>query len=394
MHPNRQTTSNAAECFSFVSASFASPRLNPLLATFPLVLSLLASASMAAPTDSADMTPAIEAIRKKHGLPGLAAVVVKDGRLCDRVAVGIRKEGDAAVVTTNDLFHIGSCTKSMTATLTAMLIEEGKLRWDTTLAEVFPELKGKINQQYESVTVEQLLRNRGGVPSAPPAAAWRQAWQQSGTPTQQRLEFINAVLAQPPEVAPGTKMVYSNQGFAVVGAILERVTGVDFEVLMTQRLFKPLHMDSAGFGPPGTEGLVDQPWGHVRDSGRWVPRWGDNPPAIAPAGRVHCSLDDLARFTVLHLGKGSSLLKPETLTKLHTPPEGGDYACGWVVLKRGWAGGNALMHNGSNTMWYVVMWLSPEKNFCVIAGTNAAGAGAERGCDEVAASMIQHWLAK
>ena len=86
-------------------------------------------------------------------------------------------------MTTNDVFHIGSDTKSMTATLTAMLIEEGKLRWDTTIADVFPELKGKMDKQYEAVTVEQLLTHRGGVPGAPPAAAWKRAWEQKGTPT-------------------------------------------------------------------------------------------------------------------------------------------------------------------------------------------------------------------
>ena len=155
-------------------------------------------------------------------------------------------------------------------------------------------------------------------------------------------------------------------------------------------------MDSAGFGPPGTTGAVDQPWGHTRKLFITLPLQEDNPPAISPAGRVHCSLDDLARFTIFHMRRNQTggLLKPETLGKLHTPPEGGDYACGWVVVKRGWAGGNALMHNGSNTMWYVVMWLAPEKNFSVVVGTNLAGTDAEQGCDEVASAMIHHWLAQ
>lgn len=350
----------------------------------------------AALPESKDMSPAIEAIRQKHDLPALAVVVVKDGWICDRVAVGVRKWGDPTPVTTNDVFHIGSCTKAMTATLTAMLIEEGKLRWDTTIADVFPELKGKMDKQYESVTVGQLLTHRGGVPGTPPADAWKRAWEQHGTPTQQRREFIAAVLRQPPEAAPGTKMIYSNQGYAIIGAMLEKLTGTPWETLITDRLFKPLHMDSAGFGPPGTAGAVDQPWGHTRKLNVIQPLQSDNPPAIAPGGRVHCSLDDLARFTIFHLQRGQTggLLKPETLDKLHTPPAGGDYACGWVVLKRGWAGGNALMHNGSNTMWYVVMWLAPEKDFSVVVGTNIAGPDAEQGCDEVAAAMIHNWLAE
>ncbi len=336
----------------------------------------------------------LEDIRKKHDLPALAVVVVKDGKICGRAAVGVRKWGNPTPVTTNDVFHIGSCTKSMTATLTAMLIEEGKLKWDTTIADVFPEWRGQMDKQYETVTVEQLLTHRGGVPGAPPAAAWKRAWDQDGTPTEQRREFIQAVLKQPPEAAPGTKMIYSNQGYAIVGAMLEKLTGTSWETLITERLFKPLHMDTAGFGPPGTIGAVDEPWGHTRKLLVTVPLQSDNPPAISPAGRVHCSLDDLARYTIFHMQRGQAdgLLKPETLVKLHTPPPGGDYACGWVVVKRGWAGGNALMHNGSNTMWYVVMWLAPEKDFSVVVGTNIAGPDAEKGCDEVAAAMIQNWL--
>jgi CubicO group peptidase (beta-lactamase class C family) len=354
-------------------------RVATLAATFP---------------ESKDMSHAIETIRQKHDFPALAAVVVKDGQICDRVAVGVRKWGDLTPVTTNDVFHIGSCTKAMTATLTAMLIEEGKLSWDTTIADVFPELKGQMDKQYEIVTVEQLLTHRGGVPGTPPAAAWQRAWEQKGTPAQQRREFIEAILSQPPAAPPGTKMIYSNQGYAIIGAMLEKLTGTPWETLITDRLFKPLHMDSAGFGPPGKVGAVDQPWGHTRKLTTIQPLQSDNPPAIAPGGRVHCSLDDLARFTIFHMQRGGGLLKPETLVKLHTPPAGSDYACGWVVLKRGWAGGNALTHNGSNTMWYVVMWLAPEKNFSVIAATNIAGPDAEQGCDEVAAAMIQNWLGK
>jgi hypothetical protein len=99
---------------------------------------------------------------------------------------------------------------------------------------------------------------------------------------------------------------------------------------------------------------------------------------------------------MFHLQRSATngLLKPETLAKLHTPTAGGDYACGWVVLQRGWAGGTALMHNGSNTMWYIVMWLAPEKNFAVIAATNIFGDDAEQGCDEAATAMIFKWLPK
>jgi len=376
--------------------------LAPLLLVLAVsIIAIIAHAAMK--TNSVtNTTPAtsIEAICQAHGVPALAVVVAKDGQICDRAGAGVRKWGDPTPVTTNDVFHIGSCTKSMTATLAAMFIEQGKLRWDTTIADVFPELKGQMDKRYENVTVEQLLHHRGGVPHEPPSAAWKRAWQEIGTPTEQRREFIEAVLSAPPAAAPGTKMIYSNQGYVIVGAMLEKISGEAFESLMTEKLFKPLHMDTAGFGPPGTKDKVDQPWGDVHKLLLTVPMQSDNPPVLSPAGRVHCSLDDLERFAMFHLQENATngLLKPETLARLHKPDGTNisspveNYACGWVILKRGWAGGRTLWHNGSNTMWYIVMWLAPEKNFCVIAATNVAGDDAEKACDDAAVAMIHKWL--
>jgi CubicO group peptidase (beta-lactamase class C family) len=344
------------------------------------------------PPATNDPAQAIEAIRKKYNLPALAVVVVKDGVICDRVAVGVRKNGDPTPITTNDIFHLGSCTKSMTATLAGMLIDEGKLRWDTTIAEVFPELKGTMDPQYENATVEQLLTQRGGVPSDPPGAAWKEAWKQEGTPTEQRRQFIEAVLSRPPAAAPGSKMIYSNQGYAIVGAMLEKITGTPWETLITDRLFKPLHMDTAGFGPPGTIGKVDEPWGHAHKLFMNIPLQVDNPPAIGPAGTVHCSLDDFARYAIFQMEDQPALLKPETLARLHTPAAGDEYACGWIVTKRGWAGGNALWHNGSNTTFYFAVWLAPNKKFAVITATNTGADNAFDACDDADVYMIQHWL--
>ncbi len=245
----------------------------------------------------------------------------------------------------------------MTATLAALLVEEGKLQWTTTIGQVFPELK--MDKRYEAVTLEQLLMHRGGCPANPPAAAWARAWEQKGAATEQRLQFIQAVLSQPPAAAPGSQFIYSNQGYSIAGAMLEKLAGKPWETLLTEKLFRPLGMKSAGFGAPGAIGKLDQPWGHARS-----------------------------------LSSTTNLLKPESFRKLHTPPAGEDYAFGWLSLERGWAGGKALMHNGSNTMWYLVMWLAPERNFAVIAATNIAGTNAEKGCDDAASAMIQKWLAK
>jgi CubicO group peptidase (beta-lactamase class C family) len=344
----------------------------------------------------------LETIRVKHKFPALAAAVVVDGKIVTTNAVGFRKHGGTEAVTVNDKFHIGSVTKSMTATVAAMLVEQGKISWTTTIGESFPDDGEELHPDYRRVTLEQLLAHRGGAPGSAPKVLWIKAWNASGPPAEQRLEFVRGILARKPEARPGTRKIYSNQGYAIAGVMLEKAAGKPWEALMRSMLFEPLGMDTAGFGAPATPGEVDQPWGHTKGLFTGIepvppgPR-ADNPSAIGPAGTVHCSLPDLAAYAAFHMagerGEGK-LLKAETFKKLHAPVGEDDYALGWVVLEREWAGGRALMHNGSNTMFYIVVWMAPERNCAVIVATNAGVDAAFAGCDEAARKLIQQFFPK
>jgi hypothetical protein len=117
----------------------------------------------------------------------------------------------------------------------------------------------------------------------------------------------------------------------------------------------------------------------------------DNPPAIGPAGTVHCSLADLAHYGALHaLGDkyGTLFLKREGFVKLHTPVAGEEYALGWKSLPRSWAGGSALTHEGSNGMFFAVIWIAPAKGAVLVAATNAGGKPATEATDEAIEVMI------
>src|SRR4051812_38828906 len=83
----------------------------------------------------------LEAIRKKFHLPALTAAAVRDGRIVELAATGVRKYGEDEEVTVDDAWHLGSCTKSMTAPLAAMLVEQQKIPWTSTVGDVFPELR-------------------------------------------------------------------------------------------------------------------------------------------------------------------------------------------------------------------------------------------------------------
>ena len=345
----------------------------------------------------------LETIREKHDLPALAAAVVVDGKTVMTNAVGFRKDGGSERVTADDKFHLGSVTKSMTATVAAMLVEQGRISWTTTIREAFPEMRGEIHPDYLDVTLEQLLSHRSGAPGSAPGDLWRKAWEANGTAAEQRLGFIKGILARQPETKPGTRFIYSNQGYTIAGVMLEKASGRTWEDLLRSMLFEPLGMTTAGFGAPASVGKVDQPWGHKKDkfpgSEPVSPGSGaDNPLAISPANAVHCSMGDLAKYAAFHMagerGK-SELLKAESFKKLHTAvADNDDYALGWRVLKRPWANGRALMHNGSNTMFYVVVWMAPEKNCAVIVASNAGAEEAFKGCDEVAGRLIEQYFGK
>jgi CubicO group peptidase (beta-lactamase class C family) len=354
-------------------------------------------------THSSDRTSQmLEEIRVKHKFPALAASVIVDGNIVATEAVGFRRHGGTEKVTADDKFHVGSVTKSMTATVAAMLVEQGKISWTTTIGESFPELRNDIHADYLGVTLEQLLAHRGGAPASPPTLLWAKAWEAKGTPAEQRLAFIEGILARKPEAQPGTKKIYSNQGYTIAGVMLEGASGKTWEELMRSMLFEPLQMTSAGFGAPATPDKIDQPWGHTRKTFTGIqavppgPR-ADNPLAISPAGAVHCSLGDLAKYAAFHIagarGKSTSL-KSDMFKKLHSPVSGDDYALGWIVLERKWAGGRALMHNGSNTMFYIVVWMAPERNCAVIVATNIGGGETFAGCDEAAGKLIQQFFPK
>lgn len=340
------------------------------------------------------------AVRQERQLPALAAAVVRDGQLLCADAVGVRKHDGLDAVTAQDKFHIGSCTKSMTATIAAMLVEQGRLTWQTTIGEVFPDLTETMHPQYRAVTLEQLLMHRGGTPDTLDANdLWGRLWRHKGTPGEQRLFLLRELTLLPPAAPPGTRTIYSNAGYAIAGAMLERVTSTAWEELMRTMLFVPLGMTSAGFGAPAVDSPA-QPWGHLERAGKIVavppqPN-GDNPPFLGPAGTVHCSITDFARYAAFHLrgarGSNRLLLTADSFRKLRTPAAGQDYALGWAVARRDWAGGDALTHAGSNTMFYAVIWLAPQKNFAVVVATNLGGERAAEATDQAAWRLIQKFL--
>lgn len=368
------------------------------------VLLLTAFVAPATQPAARDLAPVIAPIVEKHKLPAMAAAVIEGTTVVGLGAVGVRAAGSTEPVTTNDLWHLGSCTKAMTATLAAALVEKGSLAWNTTIGDVFSDIP--MNDAWRAVTLDQLLHNRAGAPAdLNRDGLWANLFTHAGTPREQRLDLCRGVLAWEPDVAPGEKFIYSNAGFALAGAMLERKSGKAWEDLMREHVFAPLTITHAGFGAPGSAETVDQPRGHRAGISTPPGPRSDNPAAIGPAGTVHMSITDWARFVSAHLigERGESPLLPAPAFKhLHEPvpdPQT-EYAAGWLVMSRPWAKGDqpqdtgrVLMHNGSNTMWYCVTWLAPERNFAILITCNQGDKGADAACDEAAGALVEDYLA-
>lgn len=337
-----------------------------------------------------DVTGALETIRKTHGIPALAAAIVTPDGAAEVVATGVRKAGRPIRVTTGDLWHLGSDTKVMTATLAGTFVAEGKLSWDAKLPALFPELASRISPQLRDVTFADLLTHRAGLIENLP---WSDIAEQGGSLQKQRARAAKILLTSPPDYPVGSHH-YSNAGYVLAGAILERIGGKSWEELITERIFRPLDMKTAGFGGVGTPGRVDEPWGHGED-GRPVPRNGpqaDNPAVMGPAGTVHASIEDWAKFLADQLRGASgqkALLPPAIYADIQTPPPGETYAFGWGVQRRPWAGGKVLTHAGSNTMNLAICWLAPRRQFGVLACANQAGPAASAACDEAVQLLIR-----
>lgn len=346
----------------------------------------------------------------RYELPAVAAAIVKGGKVVAVGAVGTRKAGAKIPVTVNDRFHLGSDTKAMTALLAAMFVEEGKIRWNSTVSEVFPEFSTKIDPGLRRVTLEQLLSHTSGIPSDNTVFGdlLAKSMLQDGNLDELRYWLVQQWIVEPLESEPGTKFAYANMNYVIVGAIIERVAGKTWDELITERVFAPLGLRSAGLGSQATLGKIDAPLGHVVIDGRTKPFLagpnGDNPPIIGPAGIAHMSVLDFARWAGWNAGEGKrgpKLVQPETLKKLHTPvismpdkkdaapgtPPRGKYALGWGQLPVEWAPEPLIYHGGSNEKNLAHIWLEPKRDFAMVLVTNIGGSKANEALNALAPEL-------
>jgi len=329
-----------------------------------------------------------ELLTVQFEIPSISSLYMHRGEIIEHNTEGLKISTQKDLIEKNDAYHLGSCTKAMTATLAAILIEEGKLDWSTTLSELLPELK--MHPDFSTITFESLFIHRAGLPVNHYEVFEKIRYM----PVMDGRELVaQTLLTSSPETLPGSKFSYSNFNYIIAGHILEKLTGKSWEALMKEKIFAPLEMSTCGFGP------APEVWGHIRSaSGKISPVFSDNPAALGPAGTVHCSLPDWGKFLSIHergFNGDDIFLSRESFKKLHSVHPSNDSAYtygGWLLLYRSWAKGPVLTHAGSNTMNFAQVWIAPSLHGIFMGATNISGEKAEQATDKATGRLIEKYF--
>ncbi|GGJ19644.1 serine hydrolase domain-containing protein [Deinococcus roseus] len=324
----------------------------------------------------------------QHKLPSLSITLFNEKAILQQSAKGVRKYGSPEEVTLQDVHHLGSITKSMTATLIATYVESHKLSFQSKLKELLPDTE--MREEYQNITIDQLLSHRSGiVDDLEPQPGW---WDASIPLATRKADFIKDLLQTPLKHAPGTAFEYSNPGYALLAAILEKVGKKPFETLIETQLFNPLHMKGCSMGYTWDVSSVSQPWPHVLQAGVPVPVppvyptqennlvVAGNTEVIDGADNVRCPMSDLVLYGQAHMngenGK-NGFLKASTFQELHKDHYGDQYGYGWVVNKTD-SGELVLGHDGSNTLNYASLILIPAFELGTVGVSNIGGDEAQK----------------
>jgi serine-type D-Ala-D-Ala carboxypeptidase/endopeptidase len=304
--------------------------------------------------------------REKEGVGIVIAVVDRDGHRI--VSYGALERGDPRLVDGDTLFEIGSITKVFTALLAADMQRRGELRLDDPIEKFVPATAKIPERAGRKITLGDLATHTSALPRMPENFSPKNAEDPYADYTDERLFSFLSSYQLKRDI--GVKFEYSNLGFGLLGQGLARRAGTDYESLVKSRICVPLGMTSTEITlTPNLERRFAA--GHSSDLVT-VSRW--DIPALAGAGALRSSANDLAKFLAAAMGYTKTPLAPAFKTLLSvTRPTGApfiDSALGWAVDTRG--GGKIIWKNGGTGGYRTFIGYSPKSGVGIVALSNAS----------------------
>jgi CubicO group peptidase (beta-lactamase class C family) len=279
----------------------------------------------------------IERVMDQHAIPGLTIGVVDGGRVVLQKGYGVKWLPEGPPPDKNTVFALGSVSKALTAVGAMLLVEEGRIRLDDPIRVYLNDLP----IDWQRITVRQFMTHTSGIPDFPKSRSFEVA--------------VARAAREPMQFDPGSMQKYTNANFAVIGKLIEAVSGQDYLVFMHQRVFEPLGMNATGSYMTHLRGdhAVGYRWQRERPvpGNLSVARYG------IPSGGLVSNLADMLKLDSAL--RENRLMKPETRQMMYTmtiPPHDEHpwkFTPGWqariadgelVVAKNGMVVGYASMY--------------------------------------------------
>ncbi|MEO5611453.1 MAG: serine hydrolase [Sphingomicrobium sp.] len=378
------------------------------LAAFALMA--LASPALAAPP--AGFTERVEQLRTAYGAPGVSIAIVEDGRPTLARGWGVREIGKPEPVGPDTIFGTGSTGKVFTVAALAILVDQGKLKWDDKVIDHMPDFRMWDPWVTREMTVRDLLVHRSGLGLGAGDLMFVPNSDLPRKETVRRLRFIK------PATSFRSAYAYDNILYMVAGQLIEDVSGEPWEQFMHAHVFAPLGMNHSTDSNAEFQATADRAHPHGRFDGPIVGLGSQQPYSAeatlagnaAPAGGLAISANDMTRWLLTQLGRGqipgsnARLFSAEQSQEMWTPvtlqpidarppefaptqPNFYTYALGWDV--QDYRGAKILWHGGAVFGSLTAVALIPDKNVGFSIAVNSEEGEIVRG---LMYELLDHYL--
>ncbi|MEM8889235.1 MAG: serine hydrolase domain-containing protein [Bacteroidota bacterium] len=306
-----------------------------------------------------DLDAYIEASRQEWKIPGIAVAVVKDGEVLLAKGYGEREIGTGKAVDGKTIYNIGSTTKAITAVAMAILVDEGKIKWDDKVTNHMPEFQLYDSYTTADMRVRDLFTHNLGLPNAD--YLWANT-NMSPAEILQKMRYLE------PAYPLRAGYTYQNIMYLAAGELVAKVSGQSWADFITEHIFKPLGMNNTYATKARSQVEENRSIAHHYKfrSSEIIPIQDFNADSIAPAGAIWSNIEDMAKWVQCMLNKGKygdkeliaektwlELFKPHALipqnqfypTTRLTNPKWTSYALGW--FQHDYQGRAIDFHTGS-----------------------------------------------
>lgn len=325
----------------------------------------------------------VESARQRFEAPGIAVAIVKDGHVVMAKGYGVRKLGDPAPVTPRTLFGIASNTKAFTAAALAMLVDEGKLKWDDPVTMHLPAFQMYDPYVTREMTIRDLLTHRSGLGLGAGDLMYFPPTDLSREDVMRRVRFVR------PSTSLRSRYAYNNLMFVAAGQVVAAVSGKSWDEFIRERILTPLQMTDTKTSIRDIPAGADVAWPHAKGDGRMQAVPASNADNWAAAAALNSNVTDVAKWMILQLNLGKNgekrlfseavareMWTPQMLVPSREPPKEladlkanfAAYGFGWNITE--YRGRRLVSHTGGLAGMVTRTTLIPELNLGVVVLTN------------------------